>query len=83
MHKMADEFAQLLGMAPAGVAGGNFTFARRDLQPTLSIWKDCYDLAAFGWMVVTYDTALHDQMESFGGMSIRPQQPLMVLTQRC
>jgi hypothetical protein len=26
MRKMADEFAQLLGMAPAGVDGGNLTF---------------------------------------------------------
>ncbi|MGQ5654229.1 hypothetical protein ACUJ8H_30085 [Streptomyces sp. EKR5.2] len=72
---MADEFAQLLGMAPAGVDSGNLTFARGDLQSTLSICRDRCDRAAFGWMVVTYDTALHDQMEGFGGMSIQIDHP--------
>ncbi|MEV6295025.1 hypothetical protein AB0M41_32410 [Streptomyces sp. NPDC051896] len=75
MRKMADEFAQLLGMDPAGVDGGNLTFARGDLHSTLSIWKDRYDRAVFGWMVVTYDTALRDRMNSFGGMSVRIDHP--------
>ncbi|MDT7847899.1 hypothetical protein [Streptomyces justiciae] len=72
---MADEFAELLGMIPAGVEGGNLTFARGDLHSTLSIWKDRYDGSVFGWMVHTYEAALRDRMESFGGMSIRIDHP--------
>lgn len=72
---MADEFADLLEMAPAGVEGGNLTFSRGDLRSTLSIWKDRYNRSVFGWTVVTYDAVLRDQMASFGGLSIRIDHP--------
>ena len=72
---MADEFAELLGVAPASVDGSNLTFVQGDLHSTLSIWKDRYDRSAFGWMVRTYYTALRDRMESFGGVSIRIGHP--------
>lgn len=72
---MADEFAELLGMTPAGVQGGNLTFARGDVHSTLSIWKDRNDRAVFGWMVITYDTALRDRMRDFGGSSVRIDHP--------
>nr|WP_159059506.1 hypothetical protein [Streptomyces antibioticus] len=72
---MADEFADLLGMVPAGVEGGDLTFVRGDLHTTLSIWKDRYDRSIFGWMVHSYDTALRDRMDRFGGMSIRIDHP--------
>ncbi len=72
---MADEFARLLGMAPAGVDGGTLTFAQGEMQSTLAIWKDRHDRSVFGWMVVTYDTALRDRMQSFGGLSVRIDHP--------
>ncbi|AZQ40047.1 hypothetical protein EJ357_47230 [Streptomyces cyaneochromogenes] len=72
---MADELAELLRMVPAGVEGGDLTFAQGDLHSTLSIWKDRHDRSVFGWMVHTYDTGLRDRMESFGGMSIRIDHP--------
>lgn len=75
MRKMADEFAELLGMVPVSVQGGDLTFARGELRSTLSIWKDRFDRSVFGWMVRTYDTALRDRMEGFGGMSIRIDHP--------
>jgi hypothetical protein len=73
---MADEFAELLGMVPVSVEGGDLTFARGgELHSTLSIRKDRFGPSLFGWMVHTYDTALRDRMESFGGMSIRIDHP--------
>ncbi|MEV7680046.1 hypothetical protein AB0O64_16030 [Streptomyces sp. NPDC088341] len=75
MRELTDEFAELLGTAPTGVDGGNLTFARGDLHSALRIWKDHHDRAVFGWMVSTVDTALHDRMKRFGGMSIRIDHP--------
>jgi hypothetical protein len=75
MREMADEFAELLGMVPVNVEGGDLTFARGELHSTLSIWKDRFDRSVFGWVVHTYDTALRDRMEGFGGMSIRIDHP--------
>ncbi|MGW2650661.1 hypothetical protein ACWC2T_38705 [Streptomyces sp. NPDC001393] len=72
---MADEFAELLGMIPAGIEGGNLTFVRGDLHSTLSIWKDRHDRTVFGWTVHTYAIALRDRMERFGGMRIRIDHP--------
>ncbi len=72
---MADEFAELLGMDPASIDGGNLTFVRRDLHATLSIWKDRYDWSTFGWTVHSDYTDLRDRMESFGGVSIRIDHP--------
>lgn len=75
---MTDEFAELLRTAPASVEGGNLTFPQGDLHSTLSIWKARYDKATFGWMVITYDTALHDQMKRYGEWasgSIIPRHP--------
>ncbi|MGW1169135.1 hypothetical protein [Streptomyces sp. NPDC002550] len=72
---MTDEFAELLGMVPVSVEGGDLAFTRGELHSTLSIWKDRFDRSVFGWTVHTYDSALRDRMESFGGMSIRIDHP--------
>jgi hypothetical protein len=75
MHQMVDEVVRLLGTVPARAEGGNLTFFHGDLHSVLSIWKDRYNKAIFGWTVLTYDTALRDQMEGFGGLGVRIDHP--------
>ncbi len=72
---MSDEVARLLGVVPASVDGGNLTFTQGDLRSMFWIWKDPRDKSIFGWSVITYDAALHDPMERFGGMGIRINHP--------
>ena len=72
---MTGEVAGLLGMVPASAEGDGLAFLRGDLRSVLSVWKDRYDKTVFGWMVITYDTALRDQMKGFGGMGIRIDHP--------
>ncbi|MFD7732559.1 hypothetical protein ACFV6F_19485 [Kitasatospora phosalacinea] len=74
---MVDEFAQLLGMGPARVEEGGLTFTRGDLACTVLIWKDRPDRAVFGWATVASDAALREQMEHFGGMSVRIDHPTL------
>jgi hypothetical protein len=75
MRKMADELPSCSGWLLPVWTAATSRFARGDLHSTLSIWKDRYDRAVFGWMVVTYDTALRDRMNSFGGMGVRIDHP--------
>ncbi|ROP55938.1 hypothetical protein [Streptomyces sp. PanSC9] len=72
---MAEEFAELLGMAPASIDGGRLTFVRGSLHTTLFIWKDRRDRSAFGWMVSTEHASLRDRMDGFGGVGIRIDHP--------
>lgn len=73
---MADEVARVLGAVPASVDGGSLTFTQGDLGSVFWIWKGPRDKSVFGWSVITYDAALHDMMERFGGMGIRINHPL-------
>lgn len=68
---MAEQFVELLGMAPTSIDGGELKFVRGSLCTTLSIWKDRYDRSLFGWMVHTDHCGLGDRMDGFGGVGIR------------
>ncbi|MER6279683.1 hypothetical protein ABT202_25900 [Streptomyces sp900105245] len=72
---MAEEFAELLGMAPASIDGGRLTFVRGSLHTTLTIWKDRCDRSAFGWMVYTDYAGLRERMDGFGGVGVRIDHP--------
>ncbi|MFF6816281.1 hypothetical protein ACFZAG_41735 [Streptomyces sp. NPDC012403] len=72
---MAEQFAELLGMAPASIDDGKLMFVRGSLATTLSIWKDRYDRSAFGWMVHTDYIDLRDRMDGFGGVGVRIDHP--------
>ncbi|GAA2688611.1 hypothetical protein ACFY9G_30780 [Streptomyces anthocyanicus] len=72
---MAEQFAELLGTAPADIDDGRLTFVRGSLATTLSIWKDRYDRSVFGWMVHTDYADLCDRMDGFGGAGIRIDHP--------
>lgn len=72
---MAEQFVELLGTTPASIDGGKLTFVRGSLSTTLSIWKDRYNRAAFGWMVLTDYTRLRAPMDGFGGVGIRIDHP--------
>lgn len=74
---MVGEFAELFGMGPARVDEGSLTFTRGDLACTVLIWKGHPDRAVFGWAAVASDTALREQMERFGGMSVRIDHPTL------
>ncbi|MEU3290474.1 hypothetical protein [Streptomyces longwoodensis] len=72
---MAEQFVELLEMAPTSIDGGKLKFVRGSLYTTLSIWKDRYDRSLFGWMVRTDYTGLGDRMDGFGGVGIRIDHP--------
>lgn len=72
---MAEQFAELLGTAPARIDDGRLTFVRGSLSDTLWLWKDHRDRSVFGWAVHTHYTGLSDRMNGFGGMSIRIDHP--------
>lgn len=72
---MAEQFAELLGTAPASIDGGKLTFVRGSLCTTLWIWKDRYDRSAFGWTVHTDYASLRDRLDGFGGVGIRIDHP--------
>lgn len=72
---MAEQFVELLGMAPTRIDGGELVFVRGSLCTTLSIWKDRYDRSLFGWMVHTDYCGLGDRMDRFGGVGIRIDHP--------
>jgi|tagenome__1003787_1003787.scaffolds.fasta_scaffold20905652_3 hypothetical protein len=72
---MAEQFVELIGMAPTSMDGGELKFVRGSLHTTLSIWKDRYDRSLFGWMVHTDYTGLGDRMDGFGRVGIRIDHP--------
>ncbi|MEU0965042.1 hypothetical protein ABZ357_06190 [Streptomyces sp. NPDC005917] len=72
---MAEQFVELLAMAPTSIDDGNLKFVRGSLYTTLSIWKDRYDRSLFGWMVHTDYPGLGDRMDGFGGVGIRIDHP--------
>ncbi|MEV5431576.1 hypothetical protein [Streptomyces sp. NPDC052701] len=72
---MAEQFVELLGMAPTSIDGGDLEFVRGSLCTTLSIWKNRYDRSLFGWMVHTDYCGLSDRMDGFGGVGIRIDHP--------
>ncbi|MFI0937444.1 hypothetical protein [Streptomyces sp. NPDC021020] len=72
---MAEQFVELLGIAPTSIDGGELKFVRGSLRTTLSIWKDRYDRLLFGWMVHTDYTGLGDRMDGFGRVGIRIDHP--------
>ncbi|NYV75786.1 hypothetical protein [Streptomyces sp. UH6] len=72
---MAEQFVELLEMAPTSIDGGGLEFVRGSLRTTLSIWKDRYDRSLFGWMVHTLYSGPGDRMDGFGGVGIRIDHP--------
>jgi hypothetical protein len=72
---MAEQFVELLAVAPTGIDGGGLKFVRGSLCTTLSIWKDRYDRSLFGWMAHTDYSGLGDRMDGFGGVGIRIDHP--------